>query len=137
VLVQTRFPAHPLFAAFARFDFAAFADAQLAERRAAGMPPFVHHALLVAEARRLDEALSFLADAREAAGGPAGVRLYDPVPMPLARLAEVHRAQLLIEAIRRPVLQAFLKGWLAELRKTVRTGRPRVRWQIEVDPLEI
>ena len=34
VLLQTRFPAHPLFAALARHDYAAFADGQLAERRA-------------------------------------------------------------------------------------------------------
>lgn len=137
VLVQTRFPSHPLFAAFARFDFAAFADRQLEERRAAAMPPFVHQALLRAEARRLDDALAFLAAARAAAGDEAGVRLYDPVPMPLARVAGVHRAQLLVEADRRPALQSFLKRWLQGLREDPPKGAPRARWQIEVDPQEI
>jgi primosomal protein N' (replication factor Y) len=137
VLVQTRFPSHPLFAAFARFDFAAFADRQLDERRAAAMPPFVHQALLRAEARRLEDAIGFLAAARTAAGDPTGVRLYDPVPMPLARLAGMHRAQLLIEADRRPALQSFLKRWLQALRDDPPKGAPRARWQIEVDPQEI
>lgn len=137
VLVQTRFPSHPLFAAFARFDFASFADEQLDERRAAAMPPFVYQALLRAEARRLDDALVFLAAARSAAGDPPGVRLYDPVPMPLARVAGVHRGQLLIEADRRPALQSFLKRWLQGLREAPPQGAPRVRWQIEVDPQEI
>ncbi len=137
VLVQTRFPAHPLFAAFARLDFAAFADRQLAERRAAAMPPFVHQALLRAEARRLEDALAFLGAARAAAGDASGVRLYDPVPMPLARVAGVHRAQLLVEADRRPALQRFLKRWLQALREDPPKGAPRARWQIEVDPQEI
>ena len=35
VLVQTRFAAHPLFAALARHDYAQFARARLAEREAA------------------------------------------------------------------------------------------------------
>jgi len=39
VLVQTRYPGHPLLAALARRDFAAFAQRQLAERRAARLPP--------------------------------------------------------------------------------------------------
>jgi primosomal protein N' (replication factor Y) len=137
VLVQTRFPSHPLFAAFARADFAAFADRQLEERRAAAIPPFVYQALLRAEARRLDDALAFLAAARAAAGDPAGVRLYDPVPMPLARIAGVHRAQLLIEADRRPALQSFLKRWLQQLREDPPADAPRARWYVEVDPLEI
>ena len=66
-LVQTRFPQHPLFAALARQDYAAFADALLAERSRAGMPPTSHQALLTAEARRLDDAVAFLRAAVELA----------------------------------------------------------------------
>jgi primosomal protein N' (replication factor Y) len=133
VLVQTRFPAHPLFAALARSDYAAFADAQLAERRAAGMPPFTHQALLTAEARAMADALDFLRDAKAAAPADDAVRIFDPVPMALQRLAGVERAQLLIEADRRAPLQSLLRSWLDQLR----TRRTRVRWQIEVDPQEI
>jgi len=133
VLVQTRFPGHPLFAALARRDFAAFADEQLGERRAANMPPYSHQALLTTEARSMDSALGFLRDARESAGSTAGVRLYDPVPMPMQRLAGAERAQLLVEADRRSALRPFLRTWLAALR----TRRSPVRWQIEVDPQQI
>jgi primosomal protein N' (replication factor Y) len=133
VLVQTRFPSHPLFAALARQDYAAFADAQLAERRAANMPPYSHQALLTAEARSMDAALGFLREARSIAGSTPGVRLYDPVPMPMQRLAGSERAQLLVEADRRSALQPFLRTWLAALR----ARRSRVRWQIEVDPQQI
>jgi primosomal protein N' (replication factor Y) len=133
VLVQTRFPAHPLFAALARHDYAAFADGQLAERRSANMPPYTHQALLSAEARTMEAALGFLREAREAAPDDVEVRVFDPVPMALQRLAGVERAQLLVEADRRGPLQTFLRAWIEGLR----ARRGRVRWQIEVDPQEI
>ena len=133
VLLQTRFPGHSLFAALARHDYAAFADGQLAERRAASMPPFTHQALLTAEARTMDGALGFLREARAEAPSSDDVRIFDPVPMALQKLAGAERAQLLVEADRRGPLQAFLRAWLDSLR----ARRSRVRWQIEVDPQEI
>lgn len=133
VLVQTRFPDHPLFSALARHDYAAFADAQLAERRAANMPPFAFQALLTAETREMSRSLDFLRAARAAAPAHAAVRVFDPVPRVPPRLANVERAQLLIEASRRETLQAFLRQWVAWLRGV----KTQTRWQLEVDPLEI
>lgn len=140
VLVQTRFPDHPLLAAVGRRDYAAFARQQLAERRSAGLPPYMHQALLTAEARALPAALDFLAQARALAqqtDAEAGVVVYDAVPMPLAKLAGVHRAQLLVEAPQRARLQPWLRAWLAEVRQLARQTKPRVHWQIEVDPQQI
>jgi primosomal protein N' (replication factor Y) len=138
VLVQTRYPAHPLFAALCRFDYEGFARSQLAEREAAGMPPYVPQALLTAQARSLEAALAFLAHARSLGRAlPEAATLYDPVPMPLARLAGVFRAQMLIEAPRRSQLQDFLREWLSRLRAGDASPVPRVQWQIEVDPQEI
>jgi len=136
VLVQTRYPENPLFAALRRFDYEGFARGQLAERQATGMPPFVPQALLTAQAKTLEAALTFLAHARGLGSAlPEPATLYDPVPMPLARLAGVYRAQMLVEAPRRSQLQAFLRNWLARLRDG--EAPQRVRWQIEVDPQEI
>ena len=53
--------------------------------------------------------------------------------MTMTRVANVDRAQLLIESASRPALQAFLKEWLALLRQT----RTRVKWSLEVDPVDI
>jgi primosomal protein N' (replication factor Y) len=138
VLVQTRFASHPLFAALARHDYAQFAQAQLAEREAARMPPITYQALLTAEARTMDAALEFLRKARDQAlayfaEAASHVRLFDPVPMSLQRLAGVSRAQLLIEADQRAQLHALLGIWLAALREK----RASLRWNIEVDPLEL
>jgi primosomal protein N' (replication factor Y) len=133
VLVQTRYPAHPLFAALARHDFAGFAESQLEERRSAGFPPFLFEAALRAEARELKSALRFLHDAGELAEIPDGVHLYDPVPNLLTQRAGLHRAQLLVQSRSRPALQAYLGALSAALFERA----PRdIRWHLDVDPIE-
>ncbi|OGA55448.1 MAG: primosomal protein N' [Betaproteobacteria bacterium RIFCSPLOWO2_12_FULL_65_14] len=133
VLVQTRYPGHPLFGALARHDFAGFADSQLAERRAAGFPPYLFEAALRAEALKLDTTLRFLREAAAMAAVPDEVRVFDPVPNTLTRRAGLERAQLLVQSSSRPALQAFL----AELTgKLFVQARRDVRWHLDVDPIE-
>ena len=132
VLVQTRYPQHPLYRALLAHDYPGFAASTLEERRSAGLPPFVFQALLRAEAKQLQAALDFLQAARELM--PAeGIIINDPVPMTVTRVAGVERAQLLIECASRARLQAFLKPWLAALREQ----KSRLRWSLEVDPVDI
>ncbi|HNC52573.1 MAG TPA: primosomal protein N' [Accumulibacter sp.] len=136
VLLQTQFPEHPLYAALLRQDYQAFATAQLAERRQAGFPPYAFQAMLRAEAGRMEDALTFLAAARAfppSLAEPA-VSCYDPVPMRLSRRASLERAQLLIESPSRRALQRFLTSWVVWL-EAVRAPS-RLRWHLEVDPLE-
>jgi len=137
VLIQTRFPEHPLFAHLRAHDYPGFADRQLEERRAAGMPPFGHHALLRADATAIEEALAWLDKARslgeELLAGHSDPQIFDPVPMAMQRLKGRERAQLLVEARSRATLHGFLDRWLARLRRE----RSTINWQIEVDPAEI
>ena len=136
VLIQTEHPGHPLYRALAEHDYAAFARAQLDERRAAGFPPFSFQALLSAEAPDIGDALAFLAQARAAAAprADAQISLYDPVPMRLFRLKNRERAQLLVESPARPALQALLAAWSVQLHAL---KAPRdLRWHLDVDPLE-
>jgi primosomal protein N' (replication factor Y) len=133
VLIQTRYPGHPLFAALARHDFAGFAESQLAERRAAGFPPFVFEAALRAEAPKLETALRFLESAAKRVIAPDDVRVFDPVPHVLTRRAGLERAQLVMQSTSRPALQEFL----SELSNTLFEEAPRrVRWHLDVDPIE-
>lgn len=136
--VQTWNPEHPLFHALKRHDFPAFAAQQLKERQQAAMPPFAYQALLRSEARTQEVAQQFLATAAEAAAelDPQGqVMVYAPVPMGVQRVANVERAQLLVESTSRPALQAFLAAWQPRLHAL----RPRglIRWAVDVDPLVI
>jgi primosomal protein N' (replication factor Y) (superfamily II helicase) len=63
--------------------------------------------------------------------------VYPPVPPAVPRVANVERAQMLIESPSRVVLQRFLAAWLPQLHGTP-TGLPRVlRWAVDVDPLSI
>ncbi len=134
VLIQTRFPHHPLYQALVRNQFAPFAEAQLAERRDAGFPPFVHEAVLRAEADTMPHAVGFLERALEAAPDrDEAVALFDPVPMSLARRAGLSRAQVLAQARSRRALQAFLGEWSRTL-YGLRAGN--VRWHLDVDPIE-
>lgn len=137
VLVQTEHPEHALYGALKAHDFAAFAASQLEERRSAGFPPYSYQAMLRAEAPEMADALTYLATAREAGvdcNGDGPVLLYDPVPMRMARLANLERGQLLVECTSRPALQAFLGAWRPALEAI--KAPSRLRWHLEVDPLE-
>ena len=133
VLVQTRYPGHPLFEALRRHDFAGFAESQLAERRSAGFPPFVFEASLRAEAPKLEATLRFLREAAALVAVPDGVRVYDPVPNIVTRRAGFERAQLLIQSPSRPALQGFLSQLTEAL---FAQARRDVRWHLDVDPIE-
>ena len=132
VLIQTRYPQHPLYGALMAHDYDRFANDLLEERRMAGLPPFLYQALLRAEARELQVALDFLQQAANSVEHP-GIMINDPIPMVMTRVANVDRAQLLLESLSRPALQAFLKVWIAALREI----KTRAKWSLEVDPVDI
>jgi primosomal protein N' (replication factor Y) (superfamily II helicase) len=132
VLIQTRYPQHPLYAAITAHDYDRFAQGLLEERQQAGLPPFLYQALLRAEAKELQIALDFLQEAADMMQ-PPGITINSPIPMTLTRVANVERAQLLVESPSRPALQAFLKTWMAGLRDL----KSRVKWSLEVDPVDI
>ncbi len=138
VLIQTFHPEHPLFLALGRHDYSGFADFALQERQEAQFPPYCHLALLRAESPRRGSALAFLAQARAAAdtlGPVAGVTVMDPVPSPMERRLGRYRAQLLVQASRRPALHRFLGLWLPCI--TAASLARRVRWALDVDPLDM
>jgi primosomal protein N' (replication factor Y) len=93
--------------------------------------------MLRADAPELTAAVDFLRRARGEAVPLAGslVRLFDPVPMRITRLARRERGQLLIESDRRSALQAFLTRWLERLHAL--PAPHDLRWQMDVDPLEV
>jgi primosomal protein N' (replication factor Y) len=132
VLVQTRYASHPLYAALVRHDYDRYAGSLLDERRQAALPPYMYQALLRAEAPQLETAIAFLEAARDCMALDA-VIVNDPIPMTMTRVHNVDRAQLLVESSSRPALQAFLKEWVVLLREM----KSRVRWSLEVDPLDI
>lgn len=140
--IQTHHPQHPLFAALRRHDYPAFAAQELDERRAAGMPPFAFQALLRADARTQDAAQAFLQAASEAATSLPESQLvsnYPAVPLTIQRVANVERAQMLVESPSRAALQKFLAGVLPILHdlRQAPEGKGVIRWLVDVDPQAI
>ncbi|MBC3832534.1 primosomal protein N' [Undibacterium amnicola] len=132
VLIQTRYPDHPLYHALMAHNYPGFADDLLEERQQAAMPPFIYQALLRAEAKELETAILFLKDAANCTPHH-GITINDPIPMTMTRVHNVDRAQLLVESTSRPALQAFLKEWITDLRAL----KSRVKWGVEIDPVDI
>jgi primosomal protein N' (replication factor Y) (superfamily II helicase) len=138
VLVQTEFPEHPLLQSLLQSGYEFFAASALAERQAARWPPFSHLALLRASSPAALPALDFLnaarADADALQAAARGVQLLGPVAAAMARRADRHHAQLLIECAERGRLQEFLRSWVARVETLPEAAR--VRWALDVDPQE-
>jgi primosomal protein N' (replication factor Y) (superfamily II helicase) len=140
--VQTWYPQHPLFDALRRHDYPAFAATQLAERESAGMPPFGHQALLRADARTQQAAQAWLNAAAQAAPGLPhfdNVTLYPAVPLTIQRVANVERAQMLVESASRGALQRFLAAWQPTLLacRGLPEAKGLIRFAVDMDPLTV
>jgi primosomal protein N' (replication factor Y) len=59
--------------------------------------------------------------------------------MSIQRVADVERAQMLVESSSRATLQSFLALWHIALHATrgQAAGRGLIRWAVDVDPLSI
>src|SRR5690606_19258437 len=110
VIIQTHLADHPLLVQLTEQGYFAFAEQALSERRAAGLPPFSHLALLRAEAHKPGQAEDFLGQACDQAEallqqlGLTGIELLGPVPAPMERRAGRYRAQLLLQGSARAPL---------------------------------
>ncbi|GAB6047876.1 primosomal protein N' [Methyloparacoccus murrellii] len=137
VILQTRHPAHPLLLALVQEGYPAFARACLAERQAAGLPPYAYQALWRADARDSTLARQFLeaiaARAREQTGQV--LQTLGPAPAPLARRGNRHRWQLLLQAEQRRTLHGLLDCLVAEA-PGLASARG-VRWSVDVDPIDL
>jgi primosomal protein N' (replication factor Y) len=141
VIIQTHLAEHPLLIQLTEQGYFAFAEQALSERRAAGLPPFSHLALLRAEAHKPGQAEGFLDEActeaehllKEMSLG--GIELLGPVPAPMERRAGRYRAQLLVQANARAPLHKLLATWLLAL-ENMPSGRA-VRWSLDVDPVDL
>ena len=146
VLLQTHHPDHALLQTLIHGGYHAFAETELAQREAAGFPPYVHLALLRAEAQHAEMPMQFLhaaktmlqpyAATRPVRGAaPEGLALDGPVPAPMPRRAGMHRAQLLLTAPTRRALHAALDGALPAIHAL--PDARKVRWSLDVDPVDL
>jgi primosomal protein N' (replication factor Y) (superfamily II helicase) len=135
VLIQTEYPDHPLLVSLLNEGYDGFARAALAERAAAGWPPFAHVAVLRSSGTALPPVIEFLRAARGLARPSRDVKLLGPAPAGMAKRAGRYHAQLLLEAGERQALHRTLADWLPRV-DALKTPRD-LRWSLDVDPLEL
>ncbi|MCW5601273.1 primosomal protein N' [Nitrosomonas sp.] len=133
VFIQTEFPDHPLYGALRQHDYDMYARLLLKEREITLFPPFSYQALLNAEAQEMTTALAFLNEANALAESMNSIEIFDPVPAQMTRLKGLERAHLLVQSPSRKRLQFFLSEWYIKL---CQIPNRKVRWALDVDPLE-
>ena len=83
----------------------------------------------------LTAACESAAELADSVPGFEHITLYPAVPMTIQRIANVERAQMLVESHSRKALQQFLSEWQTILQSTKQKGM--IRWAVDVDPLAI
>jgi len=139
VIIQTVQPQHPLLTTLLTAGYGAFSQVLLKEREEAGLPPFMHWALLRAEGKTLEMAMEFLRPLSKlfppGSLGSVPTKFLGPIPAPMQRKAGVYRAQLLIQSTCRKTFHSTLRHLALHL--STNAIKNRIRWSLDVDPLEI
>lgn len=136
VMIQTHHPEHLLLHQLIHDDYQQFANSLLEEREQALLPPYSSLALFRAEAHDQEHVNLFLREIKNIFNVTSPeIQLLGPIPAPMPKRAGRHRAQLLIQAKQRHLLQQFLKTLVPEVEKLL--SKQKVRWSLDVDPLEM
>ena len=144
IYIETQYPESPVFQYLLRHDVDGFLAFTAGEREESKLPPYSYQALIHAEGKSLEKAIQFLNELKARMKGRGMItkelKVYDPVPKPVMRVAGSERAQLLIESANRKTLQEALEMIDQELRQDSQ-GRisktSRIRWLVERDPIAI
>jgi primosomal protein N' (replication factor Y) len=128
-LIQTYAPQEPVMQALAAHDRDAFFAAEVAEREAAGMPPYGRLAAIIVAAPNEQLAHDAARTMGEGAPHVEGLDLWGPAPAPLSVIRGMHRQRFLVRANRGVDVSAFLAAWASRVKL-----HSAVRVQIDVDP---
>jgi primosomal protein N' (replication factor Y) (superfamily II helicase) len=138
VLMQTHHADHPTLTQLVSLGYEAFATAELALRRESGLPPYIYHALLRAEANYRGRAEAFLSTLCSALASDElhlpGVNWLGPFPAAMEKRAGFFRAQLLLQSHDRRALQQVLSTMTPILEQSPLARQ--VRWSLDVDPAD-
>ena len=133
-LLQTRHPEHPLLAALLGDDYLGYARCLLAERQGAALPPAHALALVRAEAHQAEPAREFLVAAARCLR-TRGIDVAGPIPAIMTRRAGYWRFQLWLQSANRALLVQHIDQHLQALHAL--PNARRVRWHVDMDPVEL
>lgn len=133
VLLQTHYPAHPVYNFLLKHDFNGFVNYILQERSQNKLPPFSHYALIRLSHNleyKLKQALKILRKiSKEIAH--EGLNIFPPVEAVIPKLHNKYRGQMLITGQNRSLLHSYLNQLEPRLKEL------QVVAAIDVDPFEL
>ena len=135
-VLQTWQPEHPVLKALVKGDQEGFYRAEVAQREAAGLPPFGRLAILLISARDKGAAerhARMLAEAghKLISRNDEGVLLLGPAEAPIALLRGRHRIRIILKSPR----SADLQGFIRKIRSEIGPLKGGARLDVDIDPI--
>lgn len=136
VLLQTTFPDHPLLQTLIHHSYHEFLQQLIQERQHTNLPPYSYQVLLRAETKTPAIASQFLNSVKDLLiTKQANINCLGPIPAPMEKRQGFYRAQLLLQANNRKILQQRLTAVISQIENNKLSNK--VRWAVDVDPLEM
>ena len=136
VYLQSLRPDHPLLKTLIEKDYRAFADATLADRQLAQLPPCRYAALLRCESK--DQAINqkFLTDMTHNLRQYAGdcIEIWGPIPAPMERKAGRYQAHVVLLSLDRAKFHFYLSQWWQQV---LHYKPSNMKLTLDIDPQEL
>jgi primosomal protein N' (replication factor Y) len=129
--IQTHQPEHPVMQAIIQGQEEEFWQAEAAQRREAGVPPYGRLAGVILSGPDLKAVFDVATALSRNTDGlrKLGAEVFGPAPAPIARVRGKHRVRLLVKAAKGAHIQPALAAWRNSLKLP-----NNIRMQIDIDP---
>ncbi|ABL01915.1 primosomal protein N' [Candidatus Ruthia magnifica str. Cm (Calyptogena magnifica)] len=136
VVIQTRYPDHPIFNFILSSHYTQFANQLLKQRLSAMMPPFSHQALLCANAKNKQNAENFLHEAVVLLKNIQinSVEILGPVINTIEKKSDYYYFNLYLQSNNRVTLHQMLSTFNQHI--NILKLKNKVRWYLDIDPIE-
>lgn len=135
VILQTTHPEHDLLQTVIYDGYHAFLQKILHERQSSSLPPYTYQILIRAEAKKPNMAINFLQIIKQALSNNPNIIRQGPIPAVMEKRQGFFRAQLLLQANSRTILQHGLQSAMPTI--TANELARQVRWSVDVDPVDM
>ncbi|HEX3081817.1 MAG TPA: primosomal protein N' [Candidatus Saccharimonadia bacterium] len=125
VLIQTYTPTHPAIVAAAASDYAGFAEAELAERRALGYPPYAYLLKITVAAGTSEGTRREAATFANTLASRPGLAITGPAPAFIERTGNKYHWIITVRSKQRALLV------------DVANGLPSPQWAADLDPMDL
>jgi primosomal protein N' (replication factor Y) len=136
VVIQTRYPEHPMFEYVLSNRYTQFAATLIKQRAGATLPPFSHQALLCANAKNQQNAQIFLKEAVILLKSIQldEIEIWGPVVAGIEKKADYYYFNVYLQSKNRVALHQLLNTFNQHAHTL--KNKNKVRWYLDVDPVE-